>query len=412
VEAEYPTGLRLDAQKGFGLRTPGRRIRYLVVITTALAAAIVGVLAASPTASAATCPGTAGRPVKVGAGANVFTGVAMVSRCEAWGVGSFSNRDAAQTLVEHWNGAHWKHVKSPNPGGPARADSLAGVAATSRSDAWTVGAYFNGTAGQTLVEHWSGSRWRVVASPNPGGPHRDALSGVSARSATDAWAVGSFSNGSALQTLVLHWNGTRWTRVPSPNPGGNSNDDALTGVAARSPGDAWAVGWFYNDTGQRTLIEHWDGERWARVHSPNPSSRLDVLTGVTATGPSNAWAVGYVLNDALQQRTLIAHWNGARWIRQRSANRAGPRSGDVLNGVAASSRTNAWAVGYSGCCVYRTLIEHWHGTAWSIQPSANPGGPSTDNVLNGVSVRPRSRPLAVGRYAAGLQARAFALRCC
>jgi len=33
---------------------------------------------------------------------------------------------------------------------------------------------------------------------------------VSADSATDAWAVGSYLSKSVRDTLILHWNGTAW----------------------------------------------------------------------------------------------------------------------------------------------------------------------------------------------------------
>jgi hypothetical protein len=47
----------------------------------------------------------------------------------------------------------WKAQKSPNPGGCCEDNSLAGVAATSPSNAWAVGYYSNGTSEQTIVEH-------------------------------------------------------------------------------------------------------------------------------------------------------------------------------------------------------------------------------------------------------------------
>ena len=44
-----------------------------------------------------------------------------------------------------------------------------------------------------------------------------------------------------------------------------------------------------------------------------------------------------------------------------------PSSGtnDTLIGVAASSATNAWAVGRVGTRVHRTVILHWNGSSWN-----------------------------------------------
>ena len=67
-----------------------------------------------------------------------------------------------------------------------------------------------------LIEHWDGSSWTKVANPLPGGPEQ--LFAVSAVSATNAWAVGHYDNGTQdYQGLVEHWDGTSWTVVPSPS---------------------------------------------------------------------------------------------------------------------------------------------------------------------------------------------------
>ena len=44
------------------------------------------------------------------------------------------------------------------------------------------------------------------------------LSGISAVSPSNAWAVGNYLIRSSIATLVLHWNGIRWAKVASPAP--------------------------------------------------------------------------------------------------------------------------------------------------------------------------------------------------
>jgi hypothetical protein len=68
-------------------------------------------------------------------------------------VGYFYNGTTDQTLIEHWNGTSWKQVTSPNPGGSSDDNILNGVAATSSTNAWAVGDYYNGTTDQTLATH-------------------------------------------------------------------------------------------------------------------------------------------------------------------------------------------------------------------------------------------------------------------
>src|SRR5215470_5388195 len=102
--------------------------------------------------------------------------------------------------------------KSPNPTSarqsPATSmnDIFSSVAASSASNAWAVGGYHD--ARLTLTEHWNGTRWRLVPSPSPDGTAgRGHLFGVAVRP-SQAWAVGRYSDGTANQTLAEHWNGT------------------------------------------------------------------------------------------------------------------------------------------------------------------------------------------------------------
>jgi hypothetical protein len=172
-------------------------------------------------------------------------GVAATSSQNAWAVGLYVTGPGFRphALTEHWNGRTWAHVTSPNPAGTVTGVQLNGVAATSSSNAWAVG-FFDGSAGlaRTLIEHWNGRAWKVQPSPNPGS-NSDFLQSVTAFSATDAWAVGDYSTSEATEyTLIEHWNGRTWTRVPSPNPGGRNSPSGLTGVAGVTPSSIWAVG--------------------------------------------------------------------------------------------------------------------------------------------------------------------------
>ena len=98
--------------------------------------------------------------------------------------------------------------------------------------------------------HWDGSQWSIVPSPNPSGSGYNPIYGVVAISQGDAWAVGhSYLNGK-FQTLTMHWNGAQWSLVASPNPGGPGQDNVLRGVTANtgSPPEGtpyvWAVGYY------------------------------------------------------------------------------------------------------------------------------------------------------------------------
>src|SRR5271165_5910702 len=74
-----------------------------------------------------------------------------------------------------------------------------------------------------------------AASPGGTGYTADGMFfAVAATSATNAWAVG----GLGVPPLIVHWNGSTWSRVPTGAPAGT----VLDAVAASSPDNAWALG--------------------------------------------------------------------------------------------------------------------------------------------------------------------------
>jgi hypothetical protein len=81
----------------------------------------------------------------------------------------------------------------------------------------------------------------------------------------------------------------------------------LDGAAATSAGNAWAVGFFTSGSGHASLIEHWDGHAWARVPSPSPGGpgSFNDLAAVAAGSASNAWAAGTVSDGARDQAFAI-----------------------------------------------------------------------------------------------------------
>jgi hypothetical protein len=391
---------------------PGRSLGVLVapvLLAGGLAAfASSGASSACRTWSAARSPDPGGS-----SRANFLYGAAALSSRDAWAVGQSFKPGAGRSLVLHWDGTAWHRVASPSP----RDAALYGVAAVSPRSAWAVGGY----AGGTLVLHWNGTAWKRVASPNPGGSASNSLFSVAALSSSEAWAVGY--NTAANQAVVMHWNGTAWTRITVPVPRFSLGAE-LDGVAAISPANAWAVGNYYNGRegsgeGYRTLILHWNGTEWKRVPSPDaPHSGENYLTAVTATSPASAWAVGeYFIRGGTADRTLILRWDGTAWKRVASPN---PGTADnFLNGLAATSGTNAWAVGeYNNFITrvrfspHRTFAAHWNGTAWRQVTSPNPGGSANDISLRGVAATSARNAWAVGDSTAdGTAYRTVTLHC-
>jgi hypothetical protein len=157
----------------------------------------------------------------------------------------------SNTLVEHWNGRRWAMVPSPDVATPTGQsyDHLFSVTVTSRHDAWAVGTWntaigIGGGGDHAMIEHWNGQRW-VISQPGLGIHARNYLLAVTARSASDAWAMGD--QRLPTRVLLVHWDGAHWAILPAPS-------GSLTAATTLPTGDVWAVG--STSTHPRTLAMH------------------------------------------------------------------------------------------------------------------------------------------------------------
>lgn len=243
----------------------------------------------------------------------------------------------------------------PQPGGSGTptAGQVTGITAISARDAWAVGylkigrTRYSNETDEPLIEHWNGVSWRRVAAPTePGGLQLSSIAGTSSDS---LWAVGY---GITNKPVIMHWNGHTWRlqRFAAANRVG-----ILNAVAVTSPTDAWAVG----QTGGRVpgaFILHWNGHAWIKEQPPAATGDR-FLMSVTAISASNAWAVGSTQNDL-----YILHWNGSSWTQV-----PGPQhhaAQPVLEAVAAGSDGTVWAAGLTDGQPATTVLLRWTGTAW------------------------------------------------
>jgi hypothetical protein len=229
----------------------------------------------------------------------------------------------------------------------------------------------------------TGTGWSVQPSYSFGS-RDNILAGVSAASATDAWAVGAYypAASNILAALAHHFDGVRWTAFPLPNVGGEQN--VLQAVSMPSPGKAWAAGFYENGRfQQQTLIEHFDGNVWSVVPSPSPGSDQNILYGVAAISESDVWAVGGEQDSNGLWHTLAEHWDGSVWSVVPAVD-AGS-SGNLLYAVRAIASNDVYAVGQQAGAGFpnEALIEHWNGTAWSVVSS--PADVSTSALPLGIT---------------------------
>jgi hypothetical protein len=384
--------MRHEAKSSAHFRRPRGPLLIRLVVVVGLVTGAVGI--AQP-ASATQSWSVATSPSPLGPPSGSLTSVSCPSKDACFAVGSYGpDGTNPKTLAERWNGTRWSVMTSPNPIG-ATDSQLSGVSCPSTTSCFAVGSYATAsTFNNTLVEHWNGTAWSILASPNPipSDQGDNILNAVSCPSTTSCFAVGGYTD--SPKHFVERWNGTSWSIVSTPSPPDTTNS-LLSGVSCPSTTSCYAVGYFFSSSVTNTiLVEHWNGTRWSVMTPPDPADLADtaILSGVSCPTPTRCFAVGQYF-DGSMHRPLVEHLNGANW--SAVTNPVLPYAPEMfLSGVSCLSATRCYAVGYSAPGPpnkpsTNTLTERWNGTSWSALASPNPTG-GTYSVLSGVSCQPGS----------------------
>ena len=344
-------------------------------------------------------------PNPAGARYSVLSGVSCSSRTACIAVGhSASRTGAGVTLAERWNGTTWAIQRTPNPAG-AKTSLLFAVSCASTTACTAVGSVTN-RAGITvpLAERWNGTRWAIQPTSNPpraNGRVVSYLGSVSCASTRVCVAVGYSGNslGTTGVTLAERWNGTSWAVERTPHPVG-ATVGFLSGVSCVSPRSCTAVGFFVDRMSLgRALAERWNGSAWKIKRIPDPVGATDAQLADVSCAPSGpCTAVGFFGISTGIQVMLAERWNGTRWTIQWTRYPAGA-TGVQFTGVSCASPRSCTVVGFftdiNGSDAM--LVERWDGTSWTIQPTPNPVGASS-NSLEGVSCTSTTACTAVGGF--------------
>lgn len=326
-----------------------------------------------------------------------LAGVSADAATDIWAVGNYNDASGdTLTLVEHYDGTAWSIVSSPNA---TPLDVLSGVVALASNNVWAVGMSQPSASGgipEPLIEHYDGMAWSIVSSPTFS--NGAMLYGVAADAANDVWAVGNYTDSSGnLVPLTEHYNGTSWSTVTAASA---TTSDVLSSVSVVS-GQAFAVGY----SGDRhTLAEHYVSGTWSVMTTPESFGRAlalpyggiggYVLNSVVALSPTNVWAVGDSLSSSnLSITGVIEHYDGSSW----SLVANGSTLPTYISGASqVPGTTNLWAVGSYGTTdtTTSTFAEQWQGSVWNSATVAAPA--NSTSQLNAVAAVSSTNAWAVG----------------
>ncbi|HZW08737.1 MAG TPA: GC-type dockerin domain-anchored protein [Phycisphaerales bacterium] len=248
-------------------------------------------------------------------------------------------------------------------------------------DVWAVGRAqhfeFGDTSRWTYAVHFDGTGWTHVPTPNPdaSGAWND-LSGVVMLGPDEAIAVGNYTHpdpGGASQCLAMRWDGSEWSLLDTPYIEGGSGLLEVEEIG----GEVWAVGSRRNDapppaTSQLAFSLRWTGSGWEE-HPVPPLAELgrsfNYLVALDGVSADDTWAVGSAqsrhFDDPFGPRAYMVHWDGNDWSIVHDDFGATDPSG--FGDVEAIADDDVWAVGWTLNDQFRTepLIVHYDGSGWS-----------------------------------------------
>lgn len=226
-------------------------------------------------------------PVPVHSTAAGLNGGTCVSdtNCTATGWNAPSRHGPAVPLIEHWDGTSWKVMHAPLPPGTHRGQMTGGISCPTATSCIATGDYWQPSSRTTgvMAERWNGTRWKAETLPAPPFSVDTELPGISCTRPTQCTAVGS-ANISGGAPLVERLSGGSWTI----QAGAFSGTITLSGVSCQSVNSCTAVG---DDASNDGLAAHWDGTSWTK----QPTPVIGTSTGFAAVScpfSSDCTAVG------------------------------------------------------------------------------------------------------------------------
>lgn len=225
------------------------------------------------------------------------------------------------------------------------------MTATGPNDLWVLAAEPGDTAKGRLA-HYDGRSWSVL-----GVPKIYAAVGIAAPAPDDVWVVGE-------SRTILHWNGTAWSHVALPRAPGVE----LSAVSASGRDNVWIVGHRYgvrlpaNSVGSHSLAYHFDGQRWSIVPTPNPDYSANLLTDVMAVSKTYTLVAGISGQDG-----YTLQWDGRAW--HKSLLPAPAHHPHVSITGLGMAGIQPWAVGQTGGPGFGNPVYlKWTGDLWQLVP--------------------------------------------
>jgi hypothetical protein len=199
-----------------------------------------------------------------------------------------------RSVALYWNGVKWARVTYPGVGVPHA------LAASPDGGAWSIIGIDAAGGGPATLLRWNGKSFAKVAISLPPSA---SLTTVGARTKSDVWVGGTYSDGLAVYPLAMHWNGKSWKQVKVPGTWGTpSQRNVMQRIVPVTASRVWAI----RSQGAGSLLL-WNGTKWTEASMP-----LGVQPySLAEDGSGGAWVIPVPTG---QTRSRYYHRTGGTWV--------------------------------------------------------------------------------------------------
>lgn len=307
------------------------------------------------------------------------------------GTFTFAGTTTVNRIVK-WNGASWSALVGPSGVGVDNSVREMTVFDDGSGPALYIAGYFT-TAGGVTVNHiarWDDSGWSALAGTSGVGVNAfvEALAVFDDGSGPSLYAGGGFgAAGGETTNPIAKWDGNAWSALAGPsNQGLGGSTFALTEFDDGTGSALYAGGNMHYAGGERaSYMAEWDGSTWSALEGPGPGGLNNTAMALAVfddgSGPA-LYAGGAFTTAGGTTVNYIAKWDGTRWSPLVSPGGIGVsshvRALEVFDDGTGPALYVGGSFGSAGGTTVN-FIAKWDGAMWSAIP-----GPSTVGVSNPV----------------------------
>ncbi|MFP5041367.1 T9SS type A sorting domain-containing protein [Parasediminibacterium sp. JCM 36343] len=290
-------------------------------------------------------------------GANsAITSICFDGNGNLYAAGDFTDSTGIK-YVAKWDGKGWSELNGMDKTGPY--SYITNICSDGHSNVYAVGGFIN-TRGNTYLAKWNGSKWEETANINGKGANSfiySFCSGVSGK----IYTGGDFTNSSGNR-YVAEWDGANWKELGGLD--GLAANKPIRCICRDSSGNLYAAGEFTNSAGNR-YVAKWDGNKWSELGGLNSLAADNDILSIYSDKAGTIYAAGVFSMPNVQfGRTVVAKWNGSKWVSLIGLNDFITFVGGQITGLCSDSSGNI-------CAAMGSYVAKWDGNNWAELEGTN-----------------------------------------